>query len=303
MLKQNRIKLFLLVSFSLSFLVLSSQGIDTEFGKNRVQYHDDFTKWWMYETENFITYWYGKGRNIGQASVQIAEFYHDEIQDLVEHRINDKIEIIVYTDISDLIQSNIGTEEVFETNADETKVIGSKMFVYFDGNYQHLKSQIREGIAHVFINSMFAKTSLQEIITSNADLEIPEWFAKGFTNYANSGWDNQVDDELREIWRRDKTKYKNFRKLKSDHTRLAGHSLWHYLYASYGENMVTTLVYLMRLSSDIDDSFRFIIGKDFKSIQKDWKAFYDNKYASEEGSLDKISDETLVNLGYKNFFP
>ena len=303
MLKQNRIKLFLLVSFSLSFLVLSSQGIDTEFGKNRVQYHDDFAKWWMYETENFITYWYGKGRNIGQASVQIAEFYHDEIQDLVEHRINDKIEIIVYTDISDLIQSNIGTEEVFETNADETKVIGSKMFVYFDGNYQHLKSQIREGIAHVFINSMFAKTSLQEIITSNADLEIPEWFAKGFTNYANSGWDNQVDDELREIWRRDKTKYKNFKKLKSDHTRLAGHSLWHYLYASYGENMVTTLVYLMRLSSDIDDSFRFIIGKDFKSIQKDWKAFYDNKYASEEGNLDKISDVTLVNLGYKNFFP
>ncbi len=303
MLKQNRIKLFLFVSFSLSFMVLSSQGIDTEFGKNRVQYHDDFTKWWMYETENFITYWYGKGRNIGQASVQIAEFYHDEIQDLVEHRINDKIEIIVYTDISDLIQSNIGTEEVFETNADETKVIGSKMFVYFDGNYQHLKSQLREGIAHVFINSMFAKTSLQEIITSNADLEIPEWFAKGFTNYANSGWDNQVDDELREIWRRDKTKYKNFKKLKSDHTRLAGHSLWHYLYASYGENMVTTLVYLMRLSSDIDDSFRFIIGKDFKSIQKDWKAFYDNKYASEEGNLDKISDETLVNLGYKNFFP
>ena len=303
MVERNYTQLLTLVFLSICACTLSAQQIDTEFGKNRVQFHDDFRKWWMYETENFITYWYGKGRNIGQASVQIAEFYHDEIQDLVEHRINDKIEIVVYTDISNLIQSNIGTEEVFETNADETKVIGSKMFVYFDGNYQHLKSQIREGIAHVFINSMFAKTSLQEIITSNADLEIPEWFAKGFTNYANSGWDNQVDDELREIWRREKTKYRTFKKLLSDHTRLAGHSLWHYLYTSYGENMVTTLVYLMRLSGDIDDSFRFILGKDFKVIQKDWEAFYDQKYKSEEGSLDEIKEETLVDLGFKNFFP
>ena len=303
MTKRYYTRILFLISFVLICTIGNAQGIDTEFGKNRVQFHDDFTKWWMYETENFITYWYGKGRNIGQASVQIAEFYHDEIQDLVEHRINDKIEIIVYTDISDLIQSNIGTEEVFETNADETKVIGSKMFVYFDGNYQHLKSQIREGIANVFINSMFAKTSLQEIITSNADLEIPEWFAKGFTNYANSGWDNQVDDELREIWRRDKTKYRNFKKLLSDHTRLAGHSLWHYLYYTYGENMVTTLVYLMRLSSDVDDSFRFILGKDFKSIQNDWEDFYDKKYNNEKGSLDVITEETLVDLGFKNFFP
>ena len=194
MLKRKIILLFILPILGFLSVDTNGQSIDTEFGKNRIQYHDDFNKWWMYETENFVTYWYGKGRNIGQASVQIAEYYHDEIQNLVEHRINDKIEIIVYTDISDLIQSNIGTEEVFETNAGETKVIGSKMFVYFNGDYQHLKSQLREGIAHVFINSMFVKTSLQEIITSNAELEIPEWFAKGFANYANSGWDNQVDD-------------------------------------------------------------------------------------------------------------
>ena len=193
-------------------LVLSSQSIDTEFGKNRIQYHDDFNKWWMYETENFITYWYGKGRNIGQAAVQIAEFYHDGIQSLAEHTINDKIEIIVYTDLDDLRQSNIGTEEIFETNADETKVMGSKMFVYFNGNHQHLKSQIREGIAQVFINSMFSRSSLQEIITSSADLIIPEWFGKGFTNYANTGWDNQIDDELRELWQRKKIQVSYFQK-------------------------------------------------------------------------------------------
>ena len=103
----------------LSVLKLNGQSIATEFGKNRVQYHDDFHKWWSYETENFITYWYGKARNIGQAVVQMAEMDHDEIQSIIDHRINDKIEIIVFTDLSDLKQSNIGIEETFEGESGE----------------------------------------------------------------------------------------------------------------------------------------------------------------------------------------
>ena len=90
----------------LAFLVLLStglkaQGIQTEFGKNRVQYTRDFDEWLQYESQNFITYWYGEGRMIGQAAVMIAEEEHDEIQQLLEHRMNDKIEILVYTDLTE----------------------------------------------------------------------------------------------------------------------------------------------------------------------------------------------------------
>jgi hypothetical protein len=90
-----------------------AQSIYTDFGKNRVQYHDDFNDWWMYETENFVTYWYGKGRNVAQAVIQIAEHDNAEIQSILEHRFNDKIEIVVYLDLTDLKQSNLGAEEVF----------------------------------------------------------------------------------------------------------------------------------------------------------------------------------------------
>ena len=178
----------LLILFLFSCILLSSQSIRTEFGKNRIQYHDDFSKWWEYESENFIVYWYGKGRNVAQASIQIAELIHGDIQDLVEHRINDKIEIIVYTDASDLLQSNIGNEETFETRNDEAKVIGSRIFVYFDGNHQNLLSKIKQGIAQVYFNSMYSADGLQEIINSNPDLDIPQWYLKGFVSYANSHW-------------------------------------------------------------------------------------------------------------------
>ena len=48
---------------------MAQSGMETEFGQNRIQYHDDFDDWYQYETQNFVTYWYGKARNIGQLTV------------------------------------------------------------------------------------------------------------------------------------------------------------------------------------------------------------------------------------------
>ena len=96
--KYNYVFTSLCFLFSISLL---GQGTQVEFGKNRVQYHRDFDEWSQYESENFIAYWYGEGRNIGQAVIQLAEYDFNSIQSTLEHRINDKIEIIVYTDITD----------------------------------------------------------------------------------------------------------------------------------------------------------------------------------------------------------
>jgi hypothetical protein len=50
-------------------LLLPAQTSMVTFGKNRVQHHRDFDEWMRYESDNFVTYWYGEGRNIGQAVV------------------------------------------------------------------------------------------------------------------------------------------------------------------------------------------------------------------------------------------
>ena len=84
----------------------SAQNVDTRFGNNRVQYHDDFKKWDKYETENFIIFWYGKAKNVAKAVVPMAELFHDEVQAVVEHRMNDKIQILIYTDLSCLLYTS-----------------------------------------------------------------------------------------------------------------------------------------------------------------------------------------------------
>ena len=280
-----------------------SQSIRTEFGKNRVQYHDDFESWWMYETENFIVYWYGKGRNIAQSAVQIAEYIHPSIQNFVEHRINDKIEIIVYTDVSDLLQSNIGNEETFETRNEVTKVIGSRVFVYFDGNHKNLELRLKEGIAQVYLNAMYSKGSLQEVVDSDPDLNIPEWYTEGFVSYTGSAWNSEIEDELRDLWQIRKGKYRKFDRLANDHPRVAGHSMWHYLSAEYGRTSITTLLYLMRLRNDIDENIEFIFGFDCKKLKQDWSSFYTQLFKQETDVFESLEEDEIFELGYKKWFP
>lgn len=298
-------RLFLLIAFSFVFLIgIDAQSIRTEFGKNRVQYHDDFHKWWSYETENFIVYWYGKGRNIAHTVVQMAELDYNEIQNIMEHRINDKVEVIVFLDVSDMKQSNIGTEETFVSITDQTKTVANKMFVYFDGNHKNLRRQIREGIADVFLNSMFANGSLQEIVQSAIKLHVPPWYERGIISYAGVAWDELIDDELRDIWARDKGKYQDFEKISDEYPKIAGHSFWYFIDQLYGKSTIANLLYLTRINRDLDESFLFVLGVKFEDVIKEWKEFYNSKYQKEldvfdlaNGELDlKNKDDSPVSL-------
>ena len=295
------IRYYILIIGLIVSVGLNAQSINTEFGKNRVQYHDDFNNWSRYETENFVTYWYGKSRNIAQATIQMAELYHGEIQALLEHTLSDKIEVIVYIDLNDLKQSNIGLEEAFTNTAGKTKIVGSKMFVYFDGNHLNLRNQIRQGITSVYLNSILFGSSLQEIVQNALLLNLPSWFGEGLIAFGTSTWDYEIDDELRDLLAHN-TKYKNFDKLAKDHPRVAGHSMWHFIATVYGQNTIANLIYLTRINRKLENSFLFILGEDFDNIKVDWYTFYNTNYNSEQKKFEATAGLTELKLKNKKVF-
>ena len=292
--------------FGLVYIIIAisvnAQSINTEFGKNRVQYHDDFNNWWQYETENFITYWYGKGRFIAQPVIQMAEMDHDAIQKVLEHRMNDKIEIIVYVDISDLKQSNIGTEETFTNKTGETKIVGNKMFVYFDGNHHNLRQKIKEGIATVYFNNMLFGSNLQEIIQNAVLMNIPDWYKQGVVAYASSNWNNLIEDELRDIWERN-PKYHNFEKLADQFPRVAGHSFWFYIDQNYGKSAISNLLYLAKISRGTDNSFEYILNANLETLQDEWAEFYTQYYKSEKNKFNPKPKSSELKLANKKYTP
>lgn len=269
----------------LSTQIVIGQSIATKFGKNRVQYHDDFTYWDLYETENLITYWYGKGRYVAQSVVQMAEMDHQEIQNIMEHRFNDKIEIIVYVDVTDLKQSNHGLEETFNNNTGETKIVGNKMFVYFDGNHQKLRRKIREGIATVYINSILFGSNIQEIVQNAVLLKVPTWYKQGLVSYVGESWDHEYDDELRDLLT-SKAKYYDFELFGEEHPRIAGHSLWHFIDQNYGRSAISNILYLTRINRNLESSFLYVLSVDFKTLLDEWTEYNNNIFNHEEGKYE-----------------
>ncbi len=288
-------KWILSISFFLVAASLCGQSINTQFGKNRVQYHDDFKNWWQYESNNFVTYWYGKARNVAQPVILMAEMDHDEIQRVLEHRINDKIEIIVYLDISDLKQSNIGTEDTFTSNTGETKIVGNKMFVYFDGNHLNLRQKIREGLATVYFNNMLFGSNIQEIIQNALLLNLPEWYKSGIVAYAASAWNAQNEGELRDLWYLFPDNNK-FEKLAAEYPKIAGQSFWFFIEQQYGKSTISNLLYLTKISRSITNSFQYILNATPEALELEWADFYTSYFAAEKDAFTKNPNEKPITL-------
>jgi hypothetical protein len=99
---------FLLLSsaFALIFsAAASAQSTNGQFGQNRVQYHQ--FEWSFYESEHFNTYFYIGGQDLGKFVILDAEKELKDLSETMDISLRNKIDILVYTDITDANMSNV----------------------------------------------------------------------------------------------------------------------------------------------------------------------------------------------------
>lgn len=284
------LQILIVITLCLITLSVSGQQTNTKFGKNRVQFSDKFEEWSQYESENFIFYWYGKARKIGESAVLIAEHDYAEIKTLLEHRLPSKVEVIVYNDLSDLKQSNIGEEDAFSVVEDRVKVVGNKVFIHYNGNHNELKRQIREGVASVTLSSMMYGESLQEIVQNAVLLDIPLWYSEGLVSFVGEGWGSDNDEYLRSYFLT--AKNPNFSDFKKLNPRIAGNSWWNYLIQNYGKSTIGNFLYLTRISRSVESAVEFVYAISFQELNEGWKNYYD---ASVKTDLE--NKQTLASIG------
>ena len=282
--------------------IAQSQSVSqTIFGKNRVQFHSKFDEWTQYESENFITYWYGESRMTGQSAAQMAEADYSEIERTLEYRMSDKIEILVYSDLTDLLQSNIGSEDAFTNSDKSVKVAGNKIFVYFDGDHQHLRKQVREGVAAALLNSMLYGSNLQEVVQNAVLLNLPEWFKDGLVSYISDNWNANIDDQMRDIFT--KNKYKTFNKFAIDKPNLAGHAFWYYISSQFGKSNVANILYLTRINRNMEEGLIYVLGSGYEPTALACMEYYKNRYQSELKDAVKVGALTSLKIANKRKLP
>lgn len=247
-------------------LGVNAQVSTVEFGKNRVQYQK--FKWKYYQTENFNTYFSQDGLGLGKYVAQIAEDQLPGIEEFVEYGLQRRTNIIVYNNFDEMQQSNVGLGLEWQNTGGITKLVNNKMLVYFDGNHDNLRRQIRQGIARVLVENILFGDDLGEFAANQALLDLPKWLTDGYIAYAAENWSPSLDDDLRSVMLAGI--YTNFYQFAFEKPDLAGHAFWKYIADKYGKSKTTYLLYLSRIYRNLNSASQKVAKKKFKDVLKDF---------------------------------
>ncbi len=256
------------------------QGYQTNFGKNRVQYNDFL--WTFYRFKNFDTYFYLGGKDLAEFVGRNADKEIEDVEKLFDYRTSGRLQFMIYNRYSDLKQTNIGLEgdEVTGNTGGLTRVMGNKVLIYFDGDHEHLREQIRAGVAQVLIHQLLYGGNIKDRIQSAVLLTIPSWYEKGLISYVAKGWGVDQDNQMRDGIL--SGKYKRFNRLLESEGEFAGHSMWHYIAQTYGTTSIANLLYMTRINRSIENGFVYVLGVNLKKLTTNWLAYNQKYYQGEE---------------------
>src|SRR5450432_1773173 len=245
-----------------------------EFGKNRLQFKK--FKWKYYQTTNFNTYFSDGGQPLGKFVCQLAEKELPGIEQFVEYGLQRRANIVIYNSYNDMEQSNIGLNLDWQTTGGITKLVNNKMVVYYNGDHNNLRIQIRQGLARILLDNILFGDDLGEFAANQALLDLPEWLTDGYVEYAGETWSPALDDELKSALL--SRRYKNFYQFAYEKPNLAGHAFWFYLAEKYKKENVTYFLYLARVYRNLNNASQRICKKKFKEVLKDFMNEEGEKY-------------------------
>ena len=290
----KKIFLFILSFTTLSVSIAQVSGV--EYGKNRLQFKK--FKWQYYQTQNFNTYFSQNGQELAKYVAQVAEKELPSIENFTEYSLQRRANIVIYNSFDDMKQSNIGMGIDWQNTGGVTKLVNNKMLVYFNGDHNDLRKQIREGLARILTENVLFGDDLGEFAGNQALLDLPVWLTDGYIAYAAQNWSVALDDDLKNELL--SGRYRNFYQLAFDRPLLAGHAFWYYIEEKYKKENTTYLLYLARVYKNLNKACLQIAKKKFKDVLADFMDYqgtrYDNDIARRK-NYPKGTEITSVTVG------
>lgn len=266
-------------------------GSQLSFGKSRVQYNNFL--WLYFRFDKFDTYYYLNGRELALYTARYADKHIGEIEKSLQSNLEEKIQFIIFNTLSDLKQSNVGLfgDWDYYNTGGVTRIIGGRVLLFFDGNYEHFDQQIRAGIAQVILNNMIYGTGIGSQIKNNTLFTVPEWYTNGLISYISRKWDAELENQIRDaIMSRRFDKFNNLTGL--DAAR-AGHSLWKFTEMQYGPSSIPNIVYMARITRNVEKGFQYVVGTGFQELLRAWLAYNKESYGQQDSLADPLPDQPV----------
>jgi Tol biopolymer transport system component len=266
-------------------------GSQQEYGKNRVQYQDFL--WQQYRFADMEVFFYKEGRDLARYTAQAAQKHLKELEKEFDFALDERLQFIVYNSLTDFRQSNIGLEGMTGQNniGGMTRIVGTKIFVYYEGDHTLLDQQIRSGIAHVIIDQMMFGGNWREMIRSATFMSLPPWYTDGIISYGSRSWDAGLNNRVRDGVM--SGRFDKFNRLEGENARDAGHMVWKYVADVYGPSVIPNILYMTRVSRNAESGFLFVLGVSLKTLTQECLAYYKGRFAEEDRFRKDITLEPL----------
>lgn len=276
--------------FMFSTIIVSAQQSGETFGKNRIQ-HKRFD-WKYYSSENFDLYFYDQGGKVARNSIDFLELEFEKVTDLIGYLPYAKTKIFLYNSVADLQQSNIGLSDAKFDIGGETKFVKSHIEVANPGTMDELKEALILRFTQLLIDDMLFGGSLKDMFQNTYLLNLPDWFVEGISQYVAKGWNEEMDDYVRElVSSRD---VKKLRAFTGDDAKVIGHSIWNFIAENYGRSNISNVLNYTRIMRNEEKSITVTVGIGFKSLISEWKLYYQQQSDIMDANYVAPSSDLLI---------
>ena len=239
-------------------------GSNMEFGKNRVQ-HRTF-EWQYIPTSRAEVYYYQGGKAYANRITSEIKNWIEEVEGLYDRNIEGTVQVLVYNKQAEFRQSNIGSGQLNAQNIGGTAtLVGSKLFVYADGIWEHTEEDIKRNLSSLLFNQILYGGNWQEALrSSTTGISFPEWFTAGLHSYVAQPWSAESALHVWDAARSGDVIHAH--RSTGEEARWVGHGVWKYIADVFGEAVIANALYMVRVSSNLEKGLQYATGMDLSLI-------------------------------------
>lgn len=268
-------------------LLFAQYATFAQFGKNKVQYKE--FKWQLIQTKHFDIYFSQDGYELAEFTATVAESSLVSLSKNLNHRISNRIPLIVFNSHNEFQQNNVIDEYLPEGVGGVTELFKNRVLVPFEGDYQQFRHVIHHELNHAFMNDMYYGGSIQNVISKNITLNFPLWFNEGLSEVQSSeGLDKATDMYIRNLVIND-----YLRSIDDCNGYLAyrgGQSFFAFLIETYGNYKIGELMNNIRALNDVDAGFYETYKFNIEKLSEKWIKEIKKRYWPEIKTREDITD-------------
>lgn len=288
----------LVLIFTTAFVagvIQEAQAQYFSFGKNRVQYNK--FDWRYIQSEHFDVFYYTtKNYDLANFTALSLEAALQQLHEDFDHRIADRIQVIIYDSHNDFSQTNVVPLPVdAEGIGGATDPYKNRITMPFSGNYTELRSTLHHELEHAVINDMFYGGNVQSRLSGNA-LQIPLWFNEGMAEYSSLGWDTNTDMWIRDAVINDYLPPVS--RLGGYFAYRGGQAVWNFIAEEYGRQKITEIMQTLKTHRSLEIAFSRSLGLDLEEFNNRFRDFYRKRYLPEVANREDITNFAELLTGH-----